>query len=474
MPESVPLRVHSIRVADIALALCCMLAPLGALSCRGGARDTGPDSARPLVVIGVDGLEWRLVLDMAGAGRLPAISGLAREGARARLSTLEPALSPPIWTSMATGVVPARHGILGFVRPGERDGAGHPLLFTNHERRVKAVWNIAHDAGLRACVVGYWMTFPVERDTAVMVAQTGTPPGGPDPARKGELKPGVAGQVHPADYEERVFELAAASRQDAAARERDLFGDDSTWPPAMQRLARHSRWSLAADSAYQRIALDLARDRGRCDLLIVYLGLPDVLGHRFWRWTYPEDFAAAPSHEEVERFGDVLRKAYEQVDAFVGEMRGAAGDGATVVVVSDHGMGAFRPKVDIDVLDDDGGLIRTGGHSAARDAFLAAAGPIVQSGAAGLPQTPAQLAVAGSVLDVAPTLLALLALARGDDMDGNVMTSLIDARFLAAHPPARIATHTPAGWTRTRRLAAAGNPQDAERREQLRGLGYLE
>src|SRR5690349_17172907 len=80
---------------------------------------------RPLVVIGVDGLEWRLVLDLAKAGRMREITRIVNEGTSARLSTLEPALSPPIWTSMATGVVPERHGILGFVQPGTRDGSGN-------------------------------------------------------------------------------------------------------------------------------------------------------------------------------------------------------------------------------------------------------------------------------------------------------------------------------------------------------------
>lgn len=474
MPETARRRLPSIREAHAALAVCLALVLGGSLSCRNPAREAAPAAARPLVVIGVDGLEWRLVLEMASTGRLPQISSLAAEGTFARLATLEPALSPPIWTSMATGVLPARHGIVGFVRPGERDADGRPLLLTSRERRVKALWNIAHDAGLRACVVGYWMTFPVEHESSVMVAQTGTPPGGSDPARKGALRPGVSGQVHPVEYESRVFELADASADDALRREHGLFGEPSSWPPAMRRLVEHSRWSLAADSAYQRIALDLAGDRTRCDVLIVYLGLPDVLGHRFWRWTYPEDFATPPSQEEVERYGDVLRHAYEQVDGFVGDMRRAAGTGATVAVVSDHGMGFFRPKVVPDLSREDGPLIRTGGHSAARDALLVAAGPVVRKGPGKLPATWAGIPRAGSVIDVAPTLLALLGLPRGADMDGRVMTPLLDPRFVDAHPPEEIATHTPADWMQTRKLAVAEDPASAERLEQLRGLGYLE
>lgn len=455
----------------------CLTALAGLSSCRSpDERSALPD---PLVVIGADGLEWRLVLDMVRNGRLPEIAGLMRDGTFARLSTLSPALSPPIWTSMATGVVPSRHGILAFVQPGLRDAQGQPLLFTNRERRVKALWNIAEDVGLRSCVVGYWMTFPVEEVRGAMIAQTGEPPGASDGhRRKGALQADMSGQVHPPDYEQRAFSLANAARSELPAREHEIFGDSSGWAPAVKRLVEHSRWSLAADSSYQRIALDLVRNADRCDVIIVYLGAPDVLGHRFWRWTYPGDFAAPPAAAEVAQYGDVLKRTYEQLDTFVGETRRAAGSHATIVLASDHGMGAFRPKANVDVTREDGELVRTGGHSAARDAFFAAAGPGVASGRSsetgGLPATPAEVPLAGSVLDMAPTLLAVLGQPRGADMDGHVLASLLHPDFVAAHPLREIPSHTPDGWSQTRRLAPTVDPASSERLEQLRGLGYLE
>jgi len=435
----------------------------------------------PLVVVGVDGVEWRLVLDMMKTGGLPELRRLMNDGAFARLSTLEPALSPPIWTSIATGVVPERHGILGFVQPELQGPGGAPLLFTNRDRRVKAIWNIAADAGLRSCVVGYWMTFPVEDISGVIVAQSGAPPGSEaSRTRKGGLERGRSGQVHPPELEQRIFALAEDSAPLVAGREQELYGDWSAWPPAMKRVVEHSHWSLAADTAYQRIALDLLRGGDRCDVVLVYLGLPDVLGHRFWRWTFPEDFEAPPSADEVRLFGDVLRRAYAQVDRFVGQMRDAAGPAATLIVASDHGMGPWRAKARVDLAEQsarpDAGLLRTGGHSAAREAFFAGAGPGIRraGNASPLPADVAATPNAGSILDMAPTLLALLGIARGADMDGAVATSLLDSAFLAAHPLAEVATHTPAGWADTRHLAKAEDPQSGQRIEQLRGLGYLE
>ena len=433
---------------------------------------------RPLVLVAVDGLEWRLVLEMAGAARLPALQSLISDGAFARLRTLAPALSPPIWTSIATGVVPQRHGVLGFVKPGLRDARSRPVPYSNRDRRVKAIWNVASDAGVSACVIGYWATFPVEELAGVMVAQTGAPPAAAgERTRKGGLRAELDGQVHPPELAARVLDLARASGAQVALREKELYGASPQWPAAMQRLIEHSRWSLAADTAYQDIALELAGGGDRCALLIVYLGLPDVLGHRFWRWTFPGDFAAPPPAAEVARFGDVLRRAYQQIDGFVGEIRRRAGANATVIVASDHGMGPWHPRSKVDVTRSEGPLLRTGGHSAARDAFFAAAGPSVARQAARLPARAASIAEAGSILDMTPTLLAMLGLARGADMDGVVMTSLLDPAFVREHPLQEVPSHTPADWQATRRLAGSAelpDPSAGERIEQLRGLGYLQ
>ncbi len=459
---------HGRRLARCAAAV----AVLTLAACSG--RPAEPPHG-PLVVIGADGLEWTLVQEMRATGRLPAIDAMAREGTVARLSTLAPAYSPRIWTSIATGLEPEEHGILGFVQANQRDAAGQPLLFTSRQRRAKALWDIAGDAGLSSCVVGWWITAPVEEIHGVMVAQTSAPPGseGAD-SRKGGLVAGRSGQVWPGALEERVFARAREAAAELPAREAAILGDASSWPPALRDLAGHSRWSLAADLAYERIALDLLAERSRCDVLLVYVGLPDVLGHRFWRWTRPGDFAFPPPAEEVEQYGQVLRRAYEHLDAFVGALRREAGPSATTVLLSDHGMGAFRPSAPADATGRDGVPPRSGAHSGKRDAFVAAAGPGIAASTPRDHVAPASpLPRIGSVLDVAPTLLALRDLPRGADMPGRPLASLLDPVFAAAHPQGLVPTHTPAGWQASRRFVELRDDDGPARLDQLRGLGYL-
>src|SRR5579864_3903722 len=85
------------------------------LALRGG----GPAKHVPLLVIGIDGGEWRVVHRMWQDGELPNLRRLADRGTTARLETAYNA-SPVIWTTIATGVTPAEHGITDFVVPSDR------------------------------------------------------------------------------------------------------------------------------------------------------------------------------------------------------------------------------------------------------------------------------------------------------------------------------------------------------------------
>ena len=130
----------------------------------------GPTVA-PLLVIGVDGLEWNVVLTMLREGSLPNLAQLMRQGIYGQLKTLRNPDSPAVWTSVATGKIPAKHGIVAFTR---RDDEGNRQLYNNGDRKTKALWNILSDYRKRVAVIGWWMTYPVEEINGIMVAQTNT------------------------------------------------------------------------------------------------------------------------------------------------------------------------------------------------------------------------------------------------------------------------------------------------------------
>src|SRR5260370_38396139 len=96
-------------------ALLAVLLALAAALAAWGPRHGAPAKV-PLVVIGIDGGEWRVLRRMWQDGELPSLRRLADHGSTARLRTAYNA-SPVIWTTIATGVTPAEHGITDFVVP---------------------------------------------------------------------------------------------------------------------------------------------------------------------------------------------------------------------------------------------------------------------------------------------------------------------------------------------------------------------
>jgi hypothetical protein len=125
----------------------------------------GAPATTPLVVIGIDGGEWRVLRRMWRDGELPNLRRLAAQGTTARLRTAYNA-SPVIWTTIATGVTPAEHGITDFVVPSDHGDV--PISST--VRRVPALWTMMTAAHRRVDVLGWWGSWPAEDVNGVVVS----------------------------------------------------------------------------------------------------------------------------------------------------------------------------------------------------------------------------------------------------------------------------------------------------------------
>ena len=66
----------------------------------------GGAQAGRVVLVGIDGASWPVIDGMIAEGALPAYADLARRGVSAELATVEPVVSPVVWTSLATGRMP--------------------------------------------------------------------------------------------------------------------------------------------------------------------------------------------------------------------------------------------------------------------------------------------------------------------------------------------------------------------------------
>jgi len=448
-------------------ALATLALALATLSCGGTA------VAPPVLVVGVDGFEWDLLLELLHAGELPTIAGLMDRGSYGLLETGRPTFSPIIWTSIATGKTPAEHGIHGFTRRADEGGR---RLYNSFDRRSKAFWNILSDYDRSVAVVGWWMTYPAEPVNGVMVAQVNTL----DQARrkegqailKGGLMDGIEGQVYPAERLDEYLGIHDQIERTLDERTRQIFGEfEHPLGRLARRLWQNTTWAFRADATYVEIADRLAAER--FDVVAFYLGGADVAGHRFWRHMRPRGYRSRPPEDEVDDLAGVILDYYRYIDREIGRVLARMPKSTRVVVLSDHGMHAVnrRKTFDSDSLPKD---INSGHHRDAPPGVLLLSGPGIRRGSEGAWKTLHRddLPTLGSVLDVTPTLLAMLGVPVGEDMSGRVLRRVLeDGDDLALDT---VASHDDEAW----RAARAGlDPDrladDEERLEQLRALGYI-
>jgi hypothetical protein len=429
----------------------------------------------PVVLIGVDGLDWRVVLDLQREGRMPVLSRLMEEGTFGYLKTLKHTVSPVIWTTVATGKGPKEHGIRGFTK----GGSGPVQLFSNRDRTTKALWNIFSDAGHTVHSVGWWMTFPAEPIQGVMVAQTNTGgqirPGGAPRPWKGTIVRGLDGQVTPREWQGEVIDTAVEVDESLPALTREVFGElPPSQSPANTWAWDQSLWSFRADMTYLRVTSTILAGGEPPALLMVYFGSPDVAGHRYWRHAYPEEFDSPPGEEEVAALGSILADTYGWVDSAIGVLlESYAAAEPTVFIVSDHGMrAAHRRRTD---WEEPGGF--SGGHTRSEPGVLIASGGLARRtpvAPSGVSLEPGDLPALGSVYDITPTILALAGLAVGEDMGGAILKDVLREGVLDRVPLRTVASHDTAEWLESRPQEMLSAEAEKERLDQLRSLGYIE
>lgn len=98
------------------------------------------------LIIGWDAADWQVIDPLLEAGEMPTLKSLMSRGVRGNLATLQPVLSPLLWTSIATGKPAHEHGILGFVQAGNEPEEIIPVRADN--RKAKAFWNLLNEADL--------------------------------------------------------------------------------------------------------------------------------------------------------------------------------------------------------------------------------------------------------------------------------------------------------------------------------------
>ncbi len=137
---------------------------------------------RKVLVLGVDGMDPRLSNKYLRKGVMPNLQKLIDRGsAREDLMLLGayPTITPPMWTTLATGAFANTHGITGFYRRAE----GKPLDTIEYNMDstkclAEQMWNVTAEAGLKTLVF-HWpgSSWPPSSDSPNLMVVDGSSPG---------------------------------------------------------------------------------------------------------------------------------------------------------------------------------------------------------------------------------------------------------------------------------------------------------
>ncbi len=418
---------------------------------------------RKVLLVGWDAADWKVINPLMDAGKMPNVQRLVENGAMGQIATLHPPLSPMLWTSIATGKRPFKHGIHGFSEPTP-DGRGVQPV-TNLSRTTKAVWNVLTQHDMRSVVIGWWPSHPAEPINGVMVSDHYHRAS--RPLDKGW--PLLKNSVHPPELAETLAELRMhpdllvpemVEPFIPLAREIDQDKD--------KRLAGCMRTLCECVSMHSAATwlLDNPLPDGKdWDLFAVYYDAIDHFCHGFMKYHPPRQ--SWISERDFELYSNVVNMAYQFHDQMLGTLLKKSGfnepdSNVTVILMSDHGFHPdhLRPASIPD--------IPAGPAIEHRDfGILAISGPGMKKD---------ELLHGPSVLDITPTILTLFGMPVGEDMDGKVLTQAFaetpDVRFIPTWDdvaPAAGKTdgrHPP--HTRLDPVAAH------EAMEQMIALGYIE
>lgn len=260
--------------------------------------EASPSRRAPLIVIGIDGGEWKVIRRLWAEGKLPNFKALADRGATASLRTAYNS-SPVIWTTVATGVTPPVHGITDFVVATPQGD----VPISSEVRKVPALWNMLSRAGRRVAVLGWWGSWPSEEINGVVVSD--------------RALLDLPDRVSPAAYLPTFLDDLRAADADPG-----LFHEDE--PERRDRVMARTAAKLAQEGF---------------DLLLVYFRSPDIVSHNHWKGFEPERFPGSP---ELEASSGQVPRIYEAVDEEIGRIVEAAPPEANILVLSDHGFHAAR------------------------------------------------------------------------------------------------------------------------------------
>lgn len=414
--------------------------------------DSPQASSKKLLLIGWDSADWKIIHSLLAEGGMDGIRSLMEGGTFGNLASLEPQLSPMLWTSIATGKMAYHHGVEGFTEVDPVTGGIVPVSAAT--RKCKTLWEMLAESDLRSHIVS-WFATQGERDlNGNMVSNMFCHLKGVGPDDDPDSwPPPMPGTYWPENLGEAMDHLRVSPHEIDAEILQAFVPEGHRIDQEKDKRLNPLRQHLAEAYSVHAAATHLMEADPGWDFMAVYYRAIDEISHHYMHYHPPK--MEGITEEDFEIYQHVVKATYRAHDMMLQRLLQIAGPETTVVLVSDHGFHSdhlrpeFTPRVPAGI---------TVWHR--NQGVILAKGPGIASG---------QDIHGARLLDIAPTVLHHFGLPVGDDMEGRVLGEI----FSTDHPIQTIPTWESSAFNR--KLRGSLNAEEGQALlDQFVALGYID
>jgi predicted AlkP superfamily phosphohydrolase/phosphomutase/tetratricopeptide (TPR) repeat protein len=350
------------------------------------------------LLIGWDAADWNVVNPLMKKGLVPTLEGLIKNGSYGKIATLNPPLSPILWTSIATGKRAYVHGICGFTEVSEDQKSVQAVRGSS--RKAAAFWDIFDKHNIKSNIVGWWPSHPAEPINGTMISNfygmCNTP--------FGEKWPILDDTVYPEGLSDLMAELRLHPGELTPAMLKPFFPNSEDLLSDNDEVLRSVMKILGHACSVHNAATWLIENT-EWDCTAVYYDAIDHFSHLAMKFHPPK--LEGVSDEDFKNYNYIIEAAYRFHDMMLDRLLQLAGSDVNVILVSDHGFESGNNR-----------MLALPEQPAAPALEHSPYGVLICSG----PDFKSNEKIYGSsLLDICPTLLQLYNIPKGKDMEGQVL-----------------------------------------------------
>ncbi len=268
-----------------------------------------------VVIIGLDGMPYRLIENLSNKGIMPATKKLVEKGVFKQMESSIPEISSVAWSSIITGKNPGEHGIFGYTNIPI---GTYRLSFPNFNNlRASPFWQ--KDTNKKSVIINVPSTFPVKPLNGVH----------------------ISGFVS-LDLERSVYPNSLIPKLNTLNYQIDV--DSSKAHISIDMFLKDLEKTLKARIATYRY---LWKEEDWDTFMLVFTGT-DRLSHFLWD----------AYEDESHKYHQAFLEHFQQIDEVIGEIDDRLSEEDLLILLSDHGFEHLEKDVNINFILKENGFLK--------------------------------------------------------------------------------------------------------------------